>query len=132
MKVTVDTNVLVRAFIEDDKKQAQAAKKLLKSAELIAITSSSLCEFVWVLRQAYKFSRQDTAAALRLLLNIKNVAMNRSAVEAGLAVLESGGDFADGVIDYEGKWLGGETFVSFDKNAVALISKHNGDARLLT
>lgn len=41
--------------------------------------------------------------------------MNRSAVEAGLAVLEAGGDFADGIIAYEGNWLGGETFVSFDK-----------------
>jgi predicted nucleic-acid-binding protein len=131
VKFTVDTNVLIRVFVDDDQKQAQAARKLLKSAELIAVTSSSLCEFVWVLRQAYKFSRQDVAAAIRLLLDIRNVAMNRSAVEAGLAILESGGDFADGVIAYEGNWLGGETFASFDKDAVALIMERNGEAKLI-
>jgi hypothetical protein len=32
-------------------------------------------------------------------------------------MLDAGGDFADGVIAYEGKWLGAETFVSFDKKA---------------
>jgi predicted nucleic-acid-binding protein len=46
-------------------------------------------------------------------------------------VLEAGGDFADGVIAYEGHWLGGETFVSFDKKAVALLKKQAQSARLL-
>ncbi len=31
--------------------------------------------------------------------------------------VDAGGDFADGVIAYEGRWLGGETFVSFDRKA---------------
>jgi predicted nucleic-acid-binding protein len=37
-------------------------------------------------------------------------------------VLKAGGDFADGAIAWEGRWLGGETFVSFDKKAVAKIA----------
>jgi predicted nucleic-acid-binding protein len=57
--------------------------------------------------------------------------MNRPAVEAGLSILELGGDFADGVIAYEGSWLGGETFVSFDKKAVALLATQGQSARLL-
>jgi predicted nucleic-acid-binding protein len=57
--------------------------------------------------------------------------MNRPSVEAGLEVLESGGDFADGVIAYEGGWLGGETFVSFDKQTVELVAQHGRAARLL-
>jgi predicted nucleic-acid-binding protein len=32
------------------------------------------------------------------------------------------GEFADGVIAFEGKWFGGETFVSFDKKAVRLTA----------
>jgi len=40
--------------------------------------------------------------------------VNRPAAEAGLALLEAGGDFADGVIAHEGRWLGAEAFVSFD------------------
>jgi predicted nucleic-acid-binding protein len=58
--------------------------------------------------------------------------MNRPAVEAGLAALEAEGDFADGAIAYEGAWLGGETFVSFDKAAVALLSKQGHKTHILS
>jgi predicted nucleic-acid-binding protein len=60
-----------------------------------------------------------------------NVVTNRPAVEAGLAVLDMGGDFADGVIAYEGHWLGAEEFVSFDKQAVTLLKSQGKRARLL-
>jgi predicted nucleic-acid-binding protein len=49
-----------------------------------------------------------------------------------LAVLAVGGDFADGVIAYEGNWLGGETFVSFDKKAVTLLSELGENTQLLS
>jgi len=71
-------------------------------------------------------------AALEALLAAGNVVANRPAVEAGLAVLKAGGDFADGLIVYEGRWLGGDTFVSFDKKAVSLIAKQGQQARLLS
>ncbi|MBK8337452.1 MAG: hypothetical protein IPL03_13135 [Sterolibacteriaceae bacterium] len=61
------------------------------------------------------------ATAIRALLDTANLVVNRPAAEAGLAMLEAGGDFADGVIAHEGNWLGGETFVSFDRRAVALL-----------
>lgn len=64
----------------------------------------------------------DIAAAIRALLDTANLVVNRPAAEAGLAMLEAGGDFADGVIAHKGQWLGGsETFVSFDRQAVALL-----------
>jgi predicted nucleic-acid-binding protein len=71
------------------------------------------------------------AAAIRALMASANVKLNRPAVEAGLSLPESGGDFADGVIAYKGQWLGGETFVSFDKKAVALLAAQGQPARLL-
>jgi predicted nucleic-acid-binding protein len=132
MKITVDTNVLVRAVVRDDERQARTATKLLKEAELIAVPLPCLCEFVWVLRRVYNFGQQDIAAALEALLNASNVAVNRSHVDAGLAILNEGGDFADGLIAYEGSWLGGKTFVSFDKKAVSLISEQGLSAKLLT
>lgn len=130
MRVAVDTNVLVRAVVRDDAMQARAAAKLLMEAELVAVALPCLCEFVWVLRRVYGFSSADAAAAIRALLDAANTETNRPAAEAGLAVLEAGGDFADGVIAFEGQWLGGETFVSFDKNAVALIKAQGQRARL--
>lgn len=131
MRITVDTNILVRAVMGDDVKQATAATKLLKEAEIIAIPLPCLCEFVWVLRRVYSLGQKDIHAALQALLDTGNVAVNRPAVDAGLAVLDAGGDFADGVIAFEGKWLGGETFVSFDNKAVALLQKQGQAARVL-
>lgn len=131
MKVAVDTNVLVRAVVRDDPAQGSVAAKTLTDAELIAIALPCLCEFVWVLRRVYDFQPADAATAIRALLGAANVEMNRPAVEAGLSVLDAGGDFADGVIAYEGNWLGGETFVSFDKKAVALLTAQGKQARLL-
>jgi predicted nucleic-acid-binding protein len=131
MKITVDTNILVRAVVRDDEKQARVAAKLLKEAELIAVSLPCLCEFVWVLSRVYNFNQKDISAAITALLNAGNVVANHPAVEAGLAVLNAGGDFADGLIDYEGNWLGGETFVSFDKKAVALLSRQGQSAKLL-
>ena len=131
MKITVDTSVLIRAVVRDDEIQALAADRILKSAELIAVTLPCLCEFVWVLRRLYEFDREDIAAAIRALADTANVRLNRPAVEAGLAVLGAGGDFADGLISYEGNWLGGETFVSFDKKAVTLLARRKYETRLL-
>lgn len=131
MKVAVDTNVLVRAVVRDDPAQASAAVAVLTDAELIAVALPCLCEFVWVLLRVYGFQQADAASAIRALLAATNVEMNRPAVEAGLLVLDAGGDFADGVIAYEGNWLGGETFVSFDKKAVALLAAQGQSTHLL-
>jgi predicted nucleic-acid-binding protein len=84
-----------------------------------------------VLLRVYGLQASDAAAAIRALLAAANVEVNRPAAEAGLAVLEAGGDFADGVIAYEGHWLGAETFVSFDKKAVALLAAQGQSTRLL-
>lgn len=123
MKITADTNILVRAVTQDDPEQGPIARSLVTEAELVAVTLPALCEMCWVLRHSYKFGNDDVAAAIRLLLNADNVALDRMAVEAGLSILDAGGDFADGVIAHEGQWLGGETFVSFDKRAVGLMEK---------
>ncbi len=131
MRITVDTNVLVRGVLCDDARQAAAAEKVLKEATVIAVAVPALCEFVWVLRKIYDLSPADIATAVRALLDTGNLLVNRPAVEAGLAMLEAGGDFADGAIAHEGSWLGGETFVSFDKKAVALLAEQGRPARVL-
>ncbi|MBU2719042.1 type II toxin-antitoxin system VapC family toxin [Acidithiobacillus ferridurans] len=131
MKIAVDTNVLVRAVVRDDPAQADVAAAVLTDAELIAVALPCLCEFVWVLLRVYEFQQADVAGAIRALFAATNVEMNRPAVEAGLLMLDAGGDFADGIIAYEGHWLGGETFVSFDKKAVALLTAQGQSTHLL-
>ncbi len=131
MKIAVDTNVLIRAVVQDDRIQSDIAAKLLLEADLITVALPSLCEFVWVLRRVYGFPDTDIITAIRALLEANKVKMNNPAVETGLSVLKAGGDFADGVIAYEGSWLGGETFVSFDKKAIRILSSQGLSVRLL-
>jgi predicted nucleic-acid-binding protein len=131
MKVTADTNVLVRALTEDDAEQSKAAQLALRKADIVALTIPTLCELVWVL-QGYKIRPSDIATTIRSLLNGANVVVNRPAADAGLALLDAGGDFADGAIAYEGNWLGADTFITFDKKAVRLMQAQGKSARLLS
>ncbi|HLW90955.1 MAG TPA: type II toxin-antitoxin system VapC family toxin [Roseiarcus sp.] len=131
MKVAADTNVLVRATTEDDARQSRVAKDILARAEVVALTLTALCELVWVLSRGYKIPADEIAEGVRRLVNGNNVVVNRAAVEAGLALLDAGGDFADGIIAFEGAWLGAETFVSFDKRAVQILKSRGRSARLL-
>jgi predicted nucleic-acid-binding protein len=131
MKITADTNVLVRAVTSDDVRQSKVAEAELANADVVVLALPALCELVWVLSQGYKIHPAEIAETIRSLVNSENVAVNRPAVEAGLALLDAGGDFADGVIAYEGNWLGAEVFVSFDKTAVTLLAAQGEAARLL-
>ena len=132
MRITADTNVLVRAVTEDDKRQSKIAQAELANAEIVALALPALCELVWVLSQGYKVPAGEISETIRRLMNSANVVVNRPAAEAGLAVLDAGGDFADGVIAYEGSWLGAETFVSFDKQAAKLMKASGTSVRLLS
>jgi predicted nucleic-acid-binding protein len=132
MKITADTNVLVRAITSDNARQSKVAEAELAKADVVALALPALCELVRVLSQGYKVPSAEIAEAIRRLMNSANVVANRPAVEAGLALMDVGGDFADGVIAYEGNWLGAETFVSFDRRAVKLMAAQGESARLLS
>lgn len=131
MRVAVDTNVLLRDALQDDPRQSAIAARTLQNAELVVVPAPVLCEFVRVMRRLYQRPPAGIARSIRLLMSGNNVEMDRPAIEAGLEVLEKGGDFADGVIAYEGHWLGADEFVSFDKKAVALLKAQGKRARLL-
>jgi predicted nucleic-acid-binding protein len=132
MKITPDTNVLVRAVTGDDLQQSKVAHATLANADGIVLAISALCEMVWVLSRGYKLSTSEIADAVRGFLNSANVVVNRRMAEAGLTMLDAGGDFADGVIAYEGNWLGADVFVSFDKKAVKQLKAQGQSAELLS
>lgn len=123
MKITADTNVLLRLILADDEAQSIAAVEAMENASVVAISVHSLCELAWVMQRLYGTARPDIAAAIRGLIEAENAVVNRAAVEAGLALLDAGGDFADGVIAFDGRFLGGDTFVSFDEKAVSLLQR---------
>lgn len=130
MKVSLDTNVLLRLFLGDHPAQQKVALTAVKKAELVAIPTHALCEFVWVLTRSYKRSRTEAAASIRALFGIPNAVVDQPAISAGLAALFAGGDFADGVIAFEGRRLGGDTFITFDQEAADLLQA-SGESILL-
>ncbi|MDP1736874.1 MAG: type II toxin-antitoxin system VapC family toxin [Caulobacter sp.] len=131
MKITPDTNVLVRILTRDDEQQRGLAEAEVAGAEIVALTLPTLCELVWVLSRLYRIALPDIATAMRGLAASDNVHLDGPAVDVGLAALEAGGDFADAVIAYEGRRLGGNVFVSFDRKAVRLVAASGEAARLL-
>ncbi len=131
MNITGDTNVLVRAITDDDPVQSPVAQRLLREADSVAVPDAALCELCWVLGRAYRFPPGEIAQVIEALANADTVMLDHQVVEAGLAMLRAGGDFADGVIAWSGQSLGGETFVSFDRTAVALLKAQGTDAMAL-
>jgi predicted nucleic-acid-binding protein len=129
MKITPDTNILVRAAVpvgnptSEDGIQSVQAQAVLRNASVIAITLPTLCDFVWVLRSVYKNTKNEIKSALETLCSATSVTCDRQALNAGLNVLSHGGDFADGVTTSAGAAMGGTTFVSFDRQAVRILRR---------
>jgi predicted nucleic-acid-binding protein len=132
VRITADTNILVRAAVGDDPVQTPVAERVLREAETIAVPVPVLCEFVWVLARGYRRDATEIAASIRRLVDSATVSVDHPAVEAGLRFLEAGGDFADGVIAFEGRRLGGDVFASFDQKAVSIARQGGVQARLLS
>ncbi|MDR0945662.1 MAG: type II toxin-antitoxin system VapC family toxin [Bifidobacteriaceae bacterium] len=131
MKITADTNVLVRVAVGDDPRQAKRAAAALKKAEAVVVPIPVLCERVWVLHRGYDLSRAEVATAIRKLTGAATVVVDRPAVDAGLALWEAGGDFADGAIEYAGRAHGAETFTTFDRKAARLLTTQARPVTLL-
>jgi len=128
---SVETDVLLRVALQDDVDQARAALETIMRADELFVPLPVLCEFVWVARSAYRKTRVQIAASIRLLVDDHALIVDRAAVNAGLAVLDAGGDFADGAIAARGKAMGGTIFASFDREAVRLLTQSGHETLLL-
>ena len=122
MNIIIDTNILVRISVDDE--QSGSARELFQKALTVTITTHVFCEYAWVLSSVYNYGKSEIARAIREFMNNAKVLLKEDEVEAGLQMLEDGGDFADGVISYAGRAMAPspETFVSFDKRAVRLLA----------
>ncbi len=129
MRIAVDTNLLVRALVDDDPHQARLAVHELSAASEIVLSLPMLCELCWVLGGRYRYSKQEIFHAIDGLTSSATAVVDNVAVAAGLAMLEAGGDFADGVIAHLGRTAGAEVFISFDRGAVKRLSVAGHAAR---
>jgi predicted nucleic-acid-binding protein len=125
VKIIVDTNILVRLLVRDDETQFQAVVKLISDAQEIVIPTHVICELIWVLSYSYKLKTSAIAEKIKGILNSVKVIINNDEIEAGLLIMEKGGDFADGINAYTGSVMASDScvFVSFDKQAVRLFTE---------
>lgn len=121
MKISLDTNVLLRTVLRDDAEQAAAAEALLTQATVLAIPVPVFCEFSWVLRRSYQQTASQVADTIQAICAIETVVTDMPAVEAGIRALRSGGDFADGAIARQGESLGGTVLATFDRRALSIL-----------
>ena len=97
----LDTNVLVRYLVQDDKAQLAAASKLIQSAlaagETLFIPITVTLELEWVLRSCFQFSKQQVTNTLSSLFATTELKFeSESVAEICLELYKkSNADFSD-------------------------------------
>ena len=93
--IAIDTNVIVRLLVNDDRAQAQKARTLL-ATETVYVAATVLLEVEWVLRSAYKLERTVIAHAVERFAGLDSVVIDPGIDVRGLLDRYLGGfDFAD-------------------------------------
>ncbi len=116
----IDTNILVRAIVQDEPQESARAIALLRANDVV-VPNPTFCELIWVLARLYKFRRAELIEVIKAWSNAEGVIVDQPAVAAGLSVMERGGDFADGIVAFEGQRLGGRVFTTFDRKAADIL-----------
>ncbi|WGS88120.1 type II toxin-antitoxin system VapC family toxin [Methylomonas sp. UP202] len=93
--IAFDTNLLVRALVDDHPEQVAVVRQLIAS-DSIFISRTVLLETEWVLRARYKKTRDQLSAFFSALLEVDNtVVEDAEAVSHALEWYAQGADFAD-------------------------------------
>jgi len=117
----LDTNVLVRYLVKDDKRQAEkasdAVKKITSSGGSCFINHIVLCELVWVLESAYGYPKEEIVNVIEKILITKQFEIeSKDIVRQALHDYRSGsGDFADYLIGRANHASGCDITLTFDR-----------------
>jgi predicted nucleic-acid-binding protein len=108
----LDTNVLLRALVQDDAAQGRRAQACL-SAQPVYVPVTVILELEWVLRSRYGFSPKAIAAAMEKLAILENAVVGeQAAVVAASRKMREGWDFADAL--HHALAAGCDDFATFD------------------
>lgn len=117
----LDTNVLVRYLVRDDRKQAEQATAFIQKSTADAATCFInhivLCELVWVLESAYEYDRKTIAGVLERILVTKQLEIDmRDIVRQAVHDYQQGkGDLADYLIGRLNQAQGCKHTATFDR-----------------
>jgi len=116
----LDTNVLVRFLVQDDRHQAQKASTYIRrnaaAGKICYINHTVLSELVWVLESAYDYSRREIAEVLEKLLITKQFEIDaKDIIKQAIHDYQNGrGDFADYLIGRINRSKDCDTTTTFD------------------
>ena len=119
----LDTNVLVRFLVRDDKKQAEIVYRLFKRAESrndpFFVPLLVVLETIWVLESVYEIPREEIRASLqKLLLMPILIFESQSALQRTLSSAQTNKiDLADLLIAHSAKFSNCDGVLTFDKKA---------------
>lgn len=122
----LDTNVLVRLLVEDDKAQLAAAEGLIRrcvsAGETLYVPVTVFLELEWVLRSSFGFSKSATVETLSQLLSSVELRFeSEAAVEAALLLYIQGtADYSDCLHLALARVCGEQPLWTFDKTAAKL------------
>ena len=124
---SVDTNILVRYYAQDDDLQSPLAMRLFRDEAELFVTKTVVLEFFWVLTQAEKFlfPVEQVMTVLEHLQDLPNVAIEDGlTLRAAIAWCRSGLEFADALHLAASKDC--SAFLTFDDRKLASRAKRLG------
>lgn len=120
--IGIDTNVLVRYFIEDDPDQSRLTDSFfrsLSSADPGWISQATILEFAWIMKSVRRLDRKTIATMMGKLTMLDSIVVERAdIVDKALQWYRNGNaEFADCLIAASGRAAGCGKTVTFDKIA---------------
>ena len=120
--IGLDTNIIVRYVMQDDAAQAAMAGALIDTLTTDApgfVSTVTLVEVAWVLKQSYGLSRSDIADVIDGLLSSRQLVFQdrAEAFQALAAYRSSKADYSDCLIERLGHAAGCTATYTFDKIA---------------
>ena len=120
--IALDTNIVVRLIVADDRSQLALARALVETSPVLLLTTVVL-ETEWVLRKTYGLTRQRVHEAMALFCGLPSVQLESpDVVEAALDLHAKGFDFADAI--HIAALPSHTSLATFDKALVKLSKKH--------
>lgn len=122
----IDTNVLVRYLVPDDRRQFERARRLIDretgAGETVLISLTVLLETEWVLRSRYGMAKGEILGAFSALLDAVELSFeDEPSIEQALySWKDSAAAFADCLIGARHARLGCRATATFDARAAKL------------
>lgn len=119
--IGLDTNVIVRYVMQDDRGQSAKATKLIESLSADRpgfVSVVALVELTWVLSGSYGLNRSQIATVVEGLLHSQELRVDRAdQVLQALRRYRAGADFPDALVERIGAHEGCEATLTFDRGA---------------